>query len=121
MKQSPLAILTFICCTLLASCGDSAITKTAAKPYQAIANLIPRRVPIAEVRPEDLRKMPTGVERAQAWDRRLDSRRYAYALKHYKAPKLPDARSLPVGEGLLPPLHPGQDTTLEGRGSLSPD
>lgn len=114
--------LTLISCSLFLSCGNfnaSGVSKIAKKSVKSVANLIPSRLPVAEVRPKDLRKMPTGADRALAWDRHLDSRRYVFfAPKHYKAPKLPDDRTLPTEGGILPPLHPGQGTSLEGRGEL---
>jgi len=85
---------------------------------------MPSRVPIAEVRAGDLQKMPTGADRALAWERHLNSKRYAsnsrgwFAPKGYKAPTLPDERTLPANGGLLPPLHPGQGSSLNGGGSL---
>jgi len=126
LKQMPLTMLMLIGCMLFSSCGDSMIAATAAKPYKALTHLIPRRVPIAEVRTKDLRKMPTGAERAQAWSSHLDSKRYAYTTtwsppKDYQAPTLPDTRGLPTTGGILPPLQPGQDTSLEGRGNLPSD
>jgi len=120
-RKFALLLLPITACSLISSCGKSSIATTISKPYHAIADLIPRRVPIAEVRPEDLEKMPTGADRARAWDRKLDARRYAYARKNYRAPKLPDARSLPTGEGILPPIHSGPGTTLEGRGDIRLD
>jgi hypothetical protein len=119
-KALPLVLL-IMACSLLISCGESGITKTMGKPYHAIADLIPRRVPVTEVRPEDLRKLPTGEERAREWDRRLDAKRYAFALRNYQAPKLPDSRSLPTSGGLLPPLDLEPDSNLEGRGKLPPN
>ena len=117
-RKFALLLPPLLACCLLGSCGSSNIATTISKPYHAIADLIPRRVPIAEVRPGELQKMPTGADRARAWDRKLDARRYAYARKTYKAPKLPDSRSLPAGEGILPPIQPGPDTRLERRGDL---
>ena len=119
------AVLLIIACSLCTSCGGSDVSTTISKPYKAIANLIPRRVPLAEVRPDDLRKLPTGADRALAWDRKLDAKRYAYGSwvvpKDYQAPTLPDSRTLPSAGGILPPLHPGQDSSLEGRGKLPSD
>lgn len=118
--------LTLISCSLFVSCGNfntAAVSKMAKKSAKSVANLIPRRVPVAQVRPKDLKKMPLGADRALAWDRHLDSKRYAsnfrwFAPKNYKAPKLPDIRSMPMDGGILPPLHPGQSSALEGHGTL---
>lgn len=70
--------------------------------------------------------MPTGAERALAWDKHLNRKRYVSYLptgnwvppKGYKAPTLPDERGIPVDGGLLPPLRPGQRTTLDASGEL---
>ena len=126
LKKTAPVILILISCSLFPSCGSSSLTKTTNKSYQAISGLIPRRVPVAQVRPKDLRKLPTGAERALAWERHLDASRYAYnsswvAPKNYKPATLPVMRTLPSGAGLLPPLNPGQRTNLEGRGNLPSD
>lgn len=120
-RIAPLS-LTLISSSLLVSCGNFDAAGLAQKSVRSVANLIPRRVPVAEVREKDLRQMPTGADRALAWDRHLDARRYVFFIpKHYKAPKLPATRSLPADGGILPPLHPGRGSSLDGRGSLPPD
>lgn len=118
--------LTLISCSLLVSCGNfnaSGVSQLAKKSVESVANLVPRRVPVATVRPKDLKKMPSGADRAMAWDRHLDSKRYAsvsrwFLPKNYKAPKLPDERTMPTDGGILPPLHPGQGSALKGQGEL---
>jgi len=98
--------LALISSSLLVSCGNFSLTKSNEKPYKAISKLIPRRVPIAVVRPNDLKELPTGADRALAWSKRLDSKRYAFFKpKNYKPATLPDARTLPTDTGLLPPLR----------------
>jgi len=90
-----------------------------------MAKLIPaRRVPVTEVREKDLTKMPSGADRALAWDKHLDSKRFAsisrwFIPKNYKPPTLPTTQTLPTDGGILPPLRPGQGSALEGQGSLS--
>jgi hypothetical protein len=127
--------LTLISCSLFVSCGNfntaaaskmATVSKMAKKSVASVANLVPRRVPVAEVRPKDLKQMPSGADRALAWNRHLDSKRYAsnfrwFAPKHYKAPKLPNSRSMPTDGGILPPLHPGRGSSLEGQGTLPSD
>ena len=114
--------LTLITCSLLVSCSNFDATGMAKKSYKSVATLIPRRLPVTEVRPKDLEKMASGADRAMAWDRHLDSKRYVFfAPKNYKAPKLPDARTLPTDGGLLPPLHPGRGSTLKGKGDMPRD
>ena len=127
--------LTLISCSLFISCGNfksSAVSKAVAvsrmakKSVASVVNLVPRRVPVAEVRPKDLKQMPSGADRALAWNRHLDSKRYAsnfrwFAPKNYKAPKLPESRSMPTDGGILPPLHPGRGSSLEGQGTAPLD
>lgn len=107
------------CGTLLVSCGTSA-SNLAGKSLDSIksatANLLPSRIPIAEVRTKDLQKLTSGTDRALAWDRKLN--RWVYMAVDYKPATLPDQPSLPVDGGLLPALHPGQNTTLKSQGSL---
>lgn len=120
-RIAPLS-LTLISSSLLVSCGNFDASGLAQKSVRSVANLIPRRVPVAEVREKDLRQMPTGADRALAWERHLDAKRYAFFIpRHYKAPKLPATRSLPEDGGILPPLHPGRGSSLDGRGSLPPE
>ena len=127
--------LTLTVCMGFASCSNFSATNLAKKSVtsvksasksvsKSVAGIIPSRVPIATVRTEDLKKLPTGAERALAWERQLNSRHYAsynsgwVVPANYKAPTLPDERSIPADGGLLPPLHPGQSTTLQGNGEL---
>lgn len=72
---------------------------------------MPSRIPIAQVREADLQKMPTGADRALAWDRHLNRKRYVFVPSNYKPPTLPDSRSLPMDGGILPPLRPQQGST----------
>lgn len=87
--------------SLLISCGESSL---AHQSLQSVSSLLPSRVAIAEVRPKDLKKMPTGADRALAWDRKLN--RWAYVEVDYNPATLPEDQDLPLGAGLLPPLHP---------------
>ena len=108
--------------SLLVSCGTSASNlagkslKSLKSIKSATAGLLPSRVPIAEVRTKDLKKMASGADRAIAWDRKLN--RWVYTAVDYKPATLPNEQTLPVDGGLLPSLHPGQNTTLNGQGPL---
>ena len=120
LKMALAASLT-LTCSLFISCGNSSSTSSeeksiASKSIGTITGLWPSRVPIAEVRSKDLKKMPSGTDRALAWDRSLN--RWVYMPVNYKQPTLPDDQTFPIGNGLLPPLHPGQDSSLEGLGHL---
>lgn len=133
-ESSPLApqltrvSLTLTACLIMTSCSNFSATDLAKKSVKSVksisSNIIPSRVPIATVRAQDLQEMPTGADRALAWERHLNSQRFAsnsrswFSPKNYKAPTLPDERSLPTDGGLLPPLNPGQGSSLDGGGSL---
>ncbi|BDS06405.1 hypothetical protein NT6N_14450 [Oceaniferula spumae] len=116
--------LTLTSCVILASCSNFSAADLAKKSVKSVSGLIPSRMPIAEVRPGDLKKMPTGADRALAWERHLNKKQYVYntsnwvAPKNYKAPTLPEESGLPADGGLLPPLHPGQGSALDNGGSL---
>ena len=118
--------LTLTFCIGLASCSNFSASDLAKKSVKSVSNsvagIMPSRIPIATVRKGDLEKMPTGADRALAWERHLNRKRYAFsgwsAPKNYKPPRLPDELSLPVDGGLLPPLHPGQGTTMDASGKL---
>ena len=97
--------LTLTACLFLVSCGNSNVAKIATKPFKSVANLIPKRIPIAEVRTEDLKEMPTGAEKALAFERKRNRKRFAFIPGFYKAPTLPDAQSLPADGGILPPIR----------------
>ena len=121
-------------CIAFTSCGNFSASSLAKKSVasakksvtsvkKSVTGILPSRVPIATVRSEDLQKLPSGADRALAWERHLNRQRYAYAgrwfpPKNYKAPTLPNEAGLPADGGLLPPLHPGQGTTLEADGQL---
>ncbi|MBT8036147.1 MAG: hypothetical protein KJO21_01265 [Verrucomicrobiae bacterium] len=118
-KRIPPVSIALLTCSLLVSCGNHPTAKLVKKSARSMANLIPHRIPVTDVRVKDLHAMPTGADLALAWDRHLDSRRYVFFIpKHYKAPKLPASRSLPADGGILPPLHADRGSSLEGRGSL---
>lgn len=120
------ASLTLISCSLLVSCGGFSTSNIAQKSVKSIAKILPSRMPVAEVRQKDLQEMPIGADRALAWDRRLDGLRYAstsrfFAPKNYQPPRLPDERTIPADGGILPPLHPGRGSSLNGRGNAPLD
>jgi len=73
-------------------------------------------MPIAKVRKEDLKVQKLGKELAREWDKK--QKQWVYTQVDYHPATLPDTRGLPVDGGLLPPLLPGQNTTLEGAGTL---
>ncbi len=115
--------LTLISCSLLVSCGHfdaSTLAKKSVKSVKAVTKLIPSRtVPITTVRVKDLQELPTGADRALAWNRHLDHRRFAFFTpKHYNPPKLPSDRGMSADDGLLPSLLPGAGASLDARGEL---
>ena len=86
IPRIPLISLALIPCSFFVSCGNfnaSAFkpSNIAKKSAKSIAKLMPSRVPVTEVREKDLKKMPSGADRALAWDTHLDSKRYASASR----------------------------------------
>jgi len=121
------AVLLTLACIGLTSCGNYSAGNLAKKSVKtvskSVAGIMPSRMPIATVREGDLEKMPTGADRALAWERHLNSKRYASYSgwkipKNYKQPTLPDELNHPIDGGLLPPLNPGEATTLDAQGLL---
>lgn len=120
--------LALAACALFTSCGDSGVSSLTKKAVKAgksvktsVAGIMPsRRIPVTEVRVKELKKMPTGADRALAWQRHLDRRRYVYfsAPLNYKAPKLPSERRGFLGGGVLPSLNGSDDPLLMPQGSL---
>ena len=109
MKRITLTSLTLAASLCLVSCGNFKAASLATKPFKSVANLIPKRIPIAEVRTKDLQKMTTGADKALAFEKKQNRRRFAFFRSLYKEPKLPDAQSLPADAGILPPLKRSAD------------
>ncbi|GEM_PF-4030740 len=105
-----------VSCSLLISCGNSSTSNLASKSLNKVTSLWPSRVPIAEVRQKDLKKMPSGADRALAWNRSLNQ--WVYMPVDYNPPALPEDPTYPIDGGLLPPLQPCQGSTAEGRGQV---
>lgn len=101
----------FVSGFLFTSCGAVDTAKHFAKrSANSMAKLMPSRIPVAEVREKDLKKMPTGADRALAWERKMNKKRFAYTSwkfvpGNYVPPKLPDDQATSSSEGsILPPL-----------------
>jgi len=103
-------------CTLLVSCGNSTTSNLASQSLDKVTSLWPSSVPIAEVRAQDLKKMPSGADRALAWNRHLNQ--WVFVPMDYNPATLPDAQTQPIDGGLLPPLQSGGNSILEGQGAL---
>ncbi len=134
LKKSSFFGVLIASCTLFCSCGfNTAVLES--KPIQSlkknsmqsVKNLMPTRIPIATVRANELKPLPTGAERLAAWKKSQASKqRYASISKEqqsnisklYKAPILPTEQSTPTDGGILPPLAPGIDSSLEAQGLL---
>ena len=87
-------------------------TGIAKSSVSSLSNIIPSsRIPIAKVNAESLQTIPTGQERALAYQKKLNAKKYA-ALdflrpSNYKPAKLPTVNDDPsVTTSLLPPLLP---------------
>ncbi|MFK7911816.1 MAG: hypothetical protein AB8F34_14620 [Akkermansiaceae bacterium] len=119
IKKIAPASLTLTASILLVSCSNFDAASIVKKPIKSVAKLvpdkmprlIPQRIPIAEVRTKDLKKMPTGAEKALAFEEKRNRRRFVFIPGLYKAPTLPDERTLPTDAGILPPLRRNQRST----------
>lgn len=112
-----LTSLTLTACLLFTSCGTfNAASNLAKKSVKSVAKLVPdhiplvpQRIPIAEVRQEDLKTMPTGAEKALAFEKKRNRRYFAFIPGFYKAPKLPTERGMSTEGSILPPLKRSTD------------
>ena len=82
-------------------------TSAASSGFDSLANLIPGRgIKVVEVREKDLKDLPTGRERALAFQNTQNTRRSGFWIfgspVNYKEPTLPDIGGEPDGS-LLPP------------------
>lgn len=114
VKKIAPASVALASCLMVVSCGGFDAVGIVKKPFKSVAKiklprLMPQRIPIAEVRAKDLREMPTGAEKALAFEEKRNRRRFVFIPGFYKEPKLPDARSLPSDAGILPPLRRSTD------------
>ena len=88
----------------------SKVTGAAGKlTEKSISKLRPSRIPITSVNTEALKSMPTGRERALAYQKDLDRKRYAAlqarkARISYKPLQMPSGMGSLDDSGLLPPL-----------------
>ncbi|NWK56413.1 hypothetical protein HW115_12385 [Verrucomicrobiaceae bacterium N1E253] len=105
-----------LACALISACGNSSSSNLASKSIDKVTGLWPRRVDVVDVRHKELKKMPSGKDLALAWDRSLNQ--WVYVPVDYKPPTLPDDPTMPIDAGLLPPLQPGLESTLDGQGQL---
>lgn len=111
MKKTLPASLTLATSLFLVSCSGFQAADIVKKPLKSVAKLIPQRIPIAEVRTKDLKEMPTGAERAMAFEQKRNRRIFAFIPGLYKAPTLPDAQTVPADGGILPPLRRDKRST----------
>jgi len=114
-RSANLRLSLFLGCILLTSCTSST-SNLASRSLDSVKNLLPSRVPIATVRTKDLKKMASGADRALAWNQSLNQ--WVYVDIDYNPATLPDAQTLPIDGGLLPPLESGEGTTLNNTGQL---
>ena len=102
-------------CVMLVSCQTNLTSGIAGKSIDKVAGLWPSRVPIAEVRNKDLKKMASGADRALAWNQSLNQWVYLTPVD-YNPASMPDEPTYPVDGGLLPPLHPEKNDAVDQRG-----
>ena len=103
-------VLPLACCAGVKQAGRTSAgfvrntTEAASSGFGSLANLIPGRgIKVVEVREKDLKELPTGREKALAYQ---NTRRSAFWIfggpANYSEPALPDAGAEPDGS-LLPP------------------
>jgi hypothetical protein len=93
-------LLTLAAATLaLASCASTKQVAQTVRQF-SINDLRPARVGVIEVREKDLKPLPTGEERALAYQR---SQSRFFGFFDFKEPDLPD-EGLPMDGALLPSL-----------------
>ncbi|WP_193214195.1 hypothetical protein [Luteolibacter marinus] len=105
-----------LCCVAaaltLASCGQMSqikqattggFTKVSEASKASFAKLMPARVPIVEVRAEDLKDLPSGQEQALAFEKTRRNRFWIFSGPvDFEEPQLPDDTGAMNGD-LLPP------------------
>lgn len=109
IKRITTTSLTLAASLFLVSCGNFNAANLAKKPFKSVAKLIPKRIPIAEVRTKDLQEMTMGADKAMAYEKKRNRKRFAFFRSLYKAPTLPDEQSLPADGSILPPLKRSAD------------
>ena len=114
MKASSLApaILATLLPLAFPSCGSFQVaenaknttTRTVAQISRfSLTDLLPSRVPIVEVREKDLKQMPTGEERAIAFENQRKRSLWSFSGPvDFKEPALPEGGA-PADGSLLPP------------------
>jgi hypothetical protein len=81
------------------------VQETAANTTQNITDFALRRpkVAVVEAREKDLKTMPTGKERALAFDQQRKRSFWSFALPNFKEPNLPVISDEEMNDSLLPP------------------
>lgn len=88
--------------TALTSCGSMQALRQAKDTTVAkISSLRPQSVPVVEVREKDLKELPTGKERALAYERKRGFWLFSGPVK-FVEPALPEMGA-DMDAGLLPP------------------
>ena len=102
--------LFFVSCSTIKTTSNKAknIAKSSAS---SVAKIIPSsKIPVATVNADTLKELPTGSERALAYDKKVTAKRFAalnfFNPANYNPPKLPKSNSVGIDEGLLPALTP---------------
>ena len=108
-KLFSLGLLTPVC--LLASCAsmnavkDSALSATKGLKNISLPSFGTPGVDVVEVREKDLKEIPSGKDRALAFDQQRKRSFWSFALPDFKEPTLPDIGEEDMDDyaSLLPP------------------
>ena len=103
--------LVFTSCGTMKSVKDTAsnatrsVKETASNATQNIADfaLMRPKVAVVEAREKDMKQMPTGKERALAFDQARKRSFWSFALPNFKEPNLPVVTGDESDGSLLPP------------------
>lgn len=105
-KARAFQISVAFCCILISSC--STFKKTSDFGKSSLAKIVPSRLPIATVKESSLLSIPTGTERALAYEKKIEARRFAalrlFKPRSYNAPQHPENIESLNDSGLLPSL-----------------
>ena len=95
----------------IAKSSASSVAKIVPSSINTVTQIIPSsKIPVAKVNADTLKELPTGSERALAYDKKVTAKRFAalnfFNPANYNPPKLPKSNSVGIDEGLLPALTP---------------
>ena len=101
--SASLAVVAFSSCS--GGFQETAATRLDTLAKFSFTDLMPSKVPVVEVREDQLKEMPLGSERALAFEQKQNQRRLASfrAPATFREPVLPVVTNPQAGFGVLPP------------------